>query len=57
LVSTVSEYRLFTVAWVAGPPSPEYPASPVPATVVMTWMTLSMRLTVWLRPSQMYSCR
>ena len=35
----------------AGPPSPEYPVSPMPATVVMTPVSASMRRTRPMVPS------
>ena len=37
----------------AGPPSPENPATPVPATVVMTPVPASTRRTAWLSRSTM----
>ena len=54
LVSTDSEYKLSMVDRVAGPPSPEYPDTPVPATVVINQVSLSIRRTVWFRPSHIY---
>ena len=42
-----------SIASTAGPPSPEKPASPVPATVEMTPVSASTRRTTWLSRSTM----
>ena len=42
-----------SIASTASPPSPEKPASPVPATVEMTPVSASTRRTTWLSRSTM----
>ena len=51
--STASRAGLLMFAAVAGPPSPEKPDVPVPATVVMTPVKASTRRTRWLLESPM----